>query len=69
VTFCLQNLYFGKALLLLYGLQWNVRTTLLLMCLFDFTDSFLPFIHVTVPVFENITTINLNTFQVSRKVY
>lgn len=58
-----KNLYFGKALLLLYGLQWNVRTTLLLMCLFDFTDSFLPFIHVTVPIFENITTINLNTFQ------
>ncbi|KAI0224701.1 Bifunctional apoptosis regulator [Lamellibrachia satsuma] len=56
-------LNFGKTLLYAYGLRRNVRTTLLLMCLFDYTDSFLPFIHVTVPVLGNITVVDLNTFQ------
>ena len=34
------------------------------MYLFDYTDSFLPFIHVTVPVLDNIAVVDLNTFQV-----
>ncbi|PIO23976.1 hypothetical protein AB205_0021160, partial [Aquarana catesbeiana] len=42
----------GKSLFLLYALKSSPRLSMLYMYLFDYTDSFLPFIHTTCPLKE-----------------
>ncbi|KAM5151832.1 bifunctional apoptosis regulator [Mantella aurantiaca] len=42
----------GKSLFLLYALKSSPRLSMLYMYLFDYTDTFLPFIHTTCPLKE-----------------
>ncbi len=46
---CLQDLYLGKTLFLLISLRNVPRLTLLYLFLFDYEDTFLPFIHTSCP--------------------
>ncbi|XP_026101059.1 bifunctional apoptosis regulator-like [Carassius auratus] len=49
LSLCVQDLYLGKTLFLLLSLRRFPRLTMLCLFLFDYEDTFLPFIHTSCP--------------------
>ena len=52
-TVCVQAVNAGKSLFLLYALKSSPRLTLLYLYLFDYLDSFLPFLHTCCPTLSH----------------
>ncbi|XP_060064192.1 bifunctional apoptosis regulator-like [Ylistrum balloti] len=65
-----KSLHPGLAILLLYGMKDNPRTTMLLMYMFEYDSVFIPFVHNTcaadseagLDMFDNITSRQLTEF-------
>lgn len=51
----------GRSLFLLYALKSSPRLGLLYLYLFDYTDTFLPFIHTICPLQEDISSDDIIT--------
>ncbi|KAM4698049.1 bifunctional apoptosis regulator [Rhinophrynus dorsalis] len=52
----------GKSLFLLYALKSSPRLSILYLYLFDYTETFLPFIHTTCPLQEDLEEEIITTF-------